>query len=70
MVDQREGIFPELNGYFSKRNLFSARLTTSRAMASSSIFNVFSVTRSVCSLAVLKLKGLCFWLELNRWYAP
>jgi hypothetical protein len=42
----------------SNTNLFSARLTTSRAMASSSIFTLFTVTRSVCSLVVSKFSCL------------
>jgi hypothetical protein len=40
----------------SNTNLFSARLTTARAMTSSSIFTFLTVTRSgVCSSVVLKL---------------
>jgi hypothetical protein len=44
-----------LSRMISKTNLFSARLTTSRAMTSSSIFTFLTVTRSgVCSLVILK----------------
>lgn len=47
-----------LSRTISNTNLFSARLTTSRAMDSSSIFTLLTVTRSVCSLLVLQFS--CF----------
>jgi hypothetical protein len=47
-----------LSRIISNTNRFSARLTTSRAMTSSSILSLFTVTRSVCSFAVLQCSCL------------
>ena len=48
-----------LSRVISNTNFLSARRTTSRAMTSSSIFTILTVTRSsVCSLIVCKFKDL------------